>query len=177
MAIVSEAEVLVYDGRRVVLNDLFKGEPFALVFLRHLGCVFCREQVKEMTEFPNWNVAFVSMAQPEEAQEFREKMKSPHLFLCDPSAQLYDQFDVGRGSIKQVLGASNWKRGFEAMRNGAGVGAPVGDMFRLGAAFVVAEGQIVWEHHNEDASDNAGTRDIGFALERARSKIAAKGEV
>lgn len=178
MAHFSDLLVTREDGSTLLLGDLFEGSPFALVFLRHLGCVFCREQVKELADFPEWNVAFVSMAEPDEAARFKEKLKSPHVFLCDPEAALYERFRVGRGGLRQMFGGQNFRRGMEAMRKGAGVGAPVGDPWRLGATFVLdGSGAIRWEHRNMDASDNVLTRDIGSALERAGSGGVLEGKV
>ena len=167
----------IHDGRQIKLSEVYPDAPFALIFLRHLGCVFCREQVKEMAQLEGWNIAFVAMAEPEEAAQFREKMGSLATFICDPEAELYQKFSLERGSMKQVLGASNWKRGFQAMFKGNGVGAPVGDPFRLGGAFVMANGKITWEHRNRDAADNVRTIEVGRALQRTGLDISLEAKV
>lgn len=122
----------------------------------------------ELREKKEWNLIFVAMAAPEEAAEFRAKMESPHRFLCDPEAKLYDAFGLKRGGVKQMFNAHSFKRGFEAVRKGHGVGAPVGDPWRLGGTFVLdMTGRVRWEHRNEDAGDNAQLDELERALVRA----------
>ncbi|MCU0315585.1 MAG: AhpC/TSA family protein [Fimbriimonadaceae bacterium] len=119
----------------------------------------------ELREHDHWNVAFVVMANEGQAEAFRKKLRSPHRFICDPDKELYLQFGLGRGSVKQMFGWESWRRGAEAAKKGHSVGAPVGDPWQMGGSFVLDRcGTVIWEHRNTNASDNPTAHDIGLAL-------------
>src|SRR5262245_15276946 len=62
------------DGRSLL--ELSRGSPVLLVFLRHLGCIFCREALTKLAglratiEANGTRLAFVHMGSPEEAGPF-----------------------------------------------------------------------------------------------------------
>lgn len=154
-------------GTETPLDAVFCGEPFALVFLRHFGCPFCRQLVAEFAEHPELPVLFVGMANQERTARFKAKAGSPHRFVCDPKAELYEKFQVARGGPGRIFGPKNVRDYFRARRKGYGLQIPRADMWRLGAAFVIdGTGRVVWEHRNEHASDNVQINDIRIALNR-----------
>ena len=135
---VPESGVLRYDGETVSLHGLAKPKPVALVFLRHLGCVFCREQVATLRDaLPQENVAFVSMADPKQTARFRIWMKSPHSFLCDTELRLYRAFGLQKASLGALVGPKVVARGFQAYRAGFREGRVTGDRWQLGGTFVM----------------------------------------
>lgn len=111
----------------------------------------------------DWNVVFVCMASPEEARGFRDKMESPHRFICDPEKSLYADFGLKRGNLVQLFGPGVWRAGAKAAKHGVGV--PVGDPLQLSGSFVLnSEGEVLWEHRDRDAGDTAPVDEIGRAL-------------
>lgn len=165
--------VTLSTGEQKALADLYAEKPLALVFLRHFGCIFCREQVAELRAHPDWNVAFVTMGDVVGAADFKVLMKSPHTFLCDPDAKLYEEFGLERGSVKQMFSGEVWARGFQAARKGHTVGRPVGDPWRMPGEFVIdTSGTVVWEHRPRHAGESATTSQIEAALKKA-AKAAA----
>ncbi|ARU41634.1 hypothetical protein CCB80_10980 [Armatimonadetes bacterium Uphvl-Ar1] len=116
-----------------------------------------------LREKADWNVVFVCMAPPEEAEKFRLKMESPHRFVCDPGKQLYEVFGLKRGSLVQLFGPNVWRAGVRAGKHGVGV--PVGDPLQLSGTFVLnSSGEVTWEHRDRDAGDTAPVDSIGQAL-------------
>lgn len=155
-------------GEEISLRSLYEERPLALVFLRHFGCIFCREQVADLRDHPDRNIAFVCMAGPDEAEDFRRLMKSPHVFLCDPEAKLYEDFELERGSVKQMFGGEVWRRGFGAGLKGHAVGRPVGDPWRMPGEFILGtDGSVVWEHRPRHAGDHSPADVLIGALEKA----------
>lgn len=152
---VPEFGVLRHDGTHVSLYCLAASGPVALVFLRHLGCVFCREQVATLRDaLPDANVAFVTMAEPRLAARFRAWMRSPHPFLCDPDRALYRAFGLERGSPGVVLAPRVLARGLSALRAGHRQGLPAGDVWQLGGTFVMdGEGGVLAAFPARDAGD------------------------
>ena len=47
----TDVTVLDLEGRPVRLGDLWKDRRAVLVFVRHFGCLFCRQQVAELTPY------------------------------------------------------------------------------------------------------------------------------
>lgn len=165
---VGDIAVTLDSGKESRLDAVFCGEPFALVFLRHYGCPFCRQLVDEFSEHPELPVLFVGMANLERTARFKAKSGSPHRFICDPMAELYETFQVARVGPGRIFGPKDVKAYFRARQKGYGIHIPRADMWRLGAAFVFdGSGRIVWEHRNAHASDNVSVRDIQVALKRA----------
>jgi peroxiredoxin len=147
--------VTLHTGETVELSSLCQDKPLALVFLRHFGCLFCREQISQLRPFPDANVVLVAMAKVEETAEFRERMESPQLYISDPNKALHDLFGLRRGSFTQMLNANTFKRGVAAARAGFRNGLPKGDPWMLAGTFVIQpSGQISFTHLSRDASDN-----------------------
>ncbi len=154
--------VVALDGKEQKdLASFYRERPLVLIFLRHFGCIFCREQVAQLRSHPEWNVLFVTMGTQEEATEFRQSMESPHRFISDPNKRLYEDFGLRRGSFGQMFSPRTFKRGFQATRAGNSVGKPVGDPWQLSGAFLIGtDGRVLGEHRSSDASDNLTTEDI-----------------
>jgi peroxiredoxin len=150
-----DVEVQLSSGQSVPLSSLYGERPLVLVFLRHFGCTFCKEQVANLRVHLNLNVAFVSMASPQQAEEFRLKMGSPHPFICDTRQELYQAFGLGRGSGKQMFNPKVFVRGFGATLRGHFVGLPIGDPWQMPGVFKIeTDGKVSWEYRSMDASDN-----------------------
>lgn len=153
-------------GELSTWSDVLSGGPVAVVLLRHFGCTFCREHVADLRSLPPEKVVFVAMSTAKEAAQFRQKMRSPHRFVCDPEAKIYDHVGLGRGTVGQMFGLKVWVRGAQAVAKGHGVGPPVGDPWRLSGTFVVnSVGVVTWAHQSRDASDLASA---GVILDQLR---------
>jgi len=161
-----DVSVLLDTGEHICLDQIYREQSVALVFLRHLGCVFCRRHVSMLKRHPELNVQFVCMATPEEAAAFREKQQLERPFLCDSERSLYKLFNLGRAKTAQVIAPKVIMRSIGALRHG--IGRPENDPLQLGGAFVIdTKGEIIWSHRQQDISDLARTEDIAAALQRA----------
>jgi hypothetical protein len=163
---VSESCVLKHDGETAPLFSLASERPVALVFLRHLGCIFCREQVATLRDtMPEANIAFVTMAEPRLAARFRTWIRSPHLFLCDADHKLYTAFGLERGTFAQVLAPQIGIRALSAMRRGHFPGRLIDDPWQLGGTFVMdGEGNVSASFPASDAGDHPSPEALRKAL-------------
>lgn len=158
--------VAMSDGSTSSLQDLAAEGPIGLVFLRHIGCIFCRKQVALLRGLPPGAVVFVGMELPEALAEFCQRLRSPHRFASDPERKLYNAFGVGTGTIGQVLGPRVLVKGLGALRYGNG--RPTSDPMQLGAAFVIArDGSVAWSHRARDAADLVSAAALADALAAA----------
>ena len=147
------------DGRSVAA--LSEEAPRLLVFLRHFGCTFCREALADLSarrariEADGTRLLIVHMGTPAEGREVLARYGLGDVDqVSDPSAGLYRAFRLGRGSFGQLFGWRSWVRGIVAgVLRGHGVGAPVGDGFRMPGVFLVHEGRVLREHRHRDAAE------------------------
>lgn len=144
-----------------IWDDSFKA-PIVLVFLRHFGCTFCRETVgsiasiEEKLKKKGYQVVFVHMSDPENADEFFSKyFNYPVHHISDPSKKLYQEFGVGSGNFWELFGVQTWVKGmYYAFAKGrGGPEESDGDIKQLGALFVIKDGAIVSSHYASNASD------------------------
>jgi hypothetical protein len=125
---------------------------------------------------PVESIVFITTAEPEAAERFRSWIHSPHVFLSDPSAELFDAFGVARGEAGQLFSPTVIARGFVSLLRGNINGLPAGDPMRLGGTFVLTpSGEVAWSHVAADASDNASLADIQAAISAVGGATAAVG--
>ena len=144
------------------LNDASQEKPVLLVFLRHFGCVFCREAMKDIGnkrsewEKRNINVVLVHMSDEETSEKYFDKYGIPGIEnISNPSCSLYASFGLTKGSASQLFGLKNWIRGFEVtVIKGLPLGLrQIGDGFQMPGVFLISEGQIMDSYIHASASD------------------------
>ena len=128
-------------------------QPVMLVFLRHFGCIFCKEALldisnqRETIESKGSKIVFVHMATDEIAQEYLEKFQLQDVSrISDPTSQYYRLFGLGKGSITQLFGLSTFIRGFDiVVQKGQPIeynSGHLGDSFQMPGVFVLQNGKI-----------------------------------
>ncbi len=156
------------DGQPVALSDFWRRGPVLLVFLRHFGCMFCREQVaqlrKDYGHFQAAGVEIVCVAQGDAktGKAFSIFFDLPFPVLtCGNDLSVFHAYGLGRGTRGQLFGWRSWTRGFLATLRGHLIGKLVGDGFQMPGVFLVdAQGVIRYAHRHKDATDNPGTREL-----------------
>ena len=73
--------------------------------------------------------------------------------ISDSDRRLYQAFGLKRGTVGQVMGPRTWWRGFKAAIAGHRVGKPVGDIYQMSGAFLVADGTIVRRFESKHSGD------------------------
>jgi peroxiredoxin len=143
------------------LQELTTERPHLVVFLRHFGCTFCRETLADLVdrrhdiEAHGLGIALIHMGDETEAAAFLSHYGLDDLSrIADPGQHLYRAARLHRGSLWQLLGPKVWWR---ALAGGAlrehGVGRLLGDGFQMPGAFVVSEGQVLYEFRHRSAAD------------------------
>jgi peroxiredoxin len=161
------SNVTLHTGESVSLESLYKQGGLVLNFLRHLGCVFCREQIAELRKVASDRLVMVSMADVTATASFRDKMESPQAYISDPNKGLYEQFGLKKGTFGQVMGSGTISRGLRALARGHGLGKPVGDPLMLAGTFLInRSGEVVYSHFAASASDSLPGSEIAKLLER-----------
>lgn len=142
-------------GETRELSEFYKEKPLILVFLRHLGCVFCREQIAELREFKTENIVLVCMGRIREASDFKNKMEIPQVLVSDPNKLLYEAFGLRRGSFGQILNPTLTRKSIRLMKEGHRPGMVRHDPWMMAGVFrIEQDGEVSYSHFASDISDN-----------------------
>lgn len=156
----NELQSYVRTSEGKTLAETSHQENVLLVFIRQFGCLFCRENVTEMSKFQNvindkkLKLVFVHMGDPAYADEFFSKyFDHPVAHISDPGRHLYKSLNLKRGTFFQLFGPMTWLRGFwVTFIKGIFQGRTEGDPLQLGGIFILSRGQIVYEQKIPRAS-------------------------
>jgi hypothetical protein len=140
------------------LRDQLADQATLLIFLRHFGCIFCRETVGDLRalsekdpSFPS--VLFFSQGSPTEARVFLNRYWSSGRSISDPELGFYEAFGVHQGSFLQTIGPGVLLSTRRAAAKGYENGPRDGDIWRMPGAFLVRGGDILWRHEFRHAAD------------------------
>ena len=148
------------EGRSIV--ELSKEKPLLLVFLRHFGCIFCREALQDLSKLQDeifekgGDLVFVHMSDKETAEQYfqRYKLKNPK-WISDPDCNYYEQFGLLKGTLNQLFGFKTWVRGFDsAVLKGNGMSwKQLGDGFQMPGVFLIERGDIKYSFIHNSVAD------------------------
>jgi peroxiredoxin len=133
------------------LWELSFQHPVLIVFVRHLGCTFCREalgdlrQQAERIATAGVKTVVVHMASAEEGQQMLDRYGLQDVTaISDPERRLFRAFELPLGTWWQLFGLGVvWRALAEGVIFRYGFGRMVGNPLQLTGAFLVDRGQIV----------------------------------
>jgi peroxiredoxin len=112
-------------------------------------------RAREKFSKAGFNVVFVGLGTPEQAEQFRKEFSLTFPIICDPHKRLYRMFDLGRGSIANMASPGVLLRGLRALSQGYSPGMPRGDVMQLPGVFLIdTEGTIRYAYFSKNASDH-----------------------
>lgn len=139
--------------------DASGDEVSLLVFLRHFGCIFCRETLADLRaaseadpDYPR--VLFFFQGSATEGRAFLRRYWPDARAVADPELQFYDYFGVRRAGFIEALGPRVLLAQRRAKSKGHENGDRSGDIWRMPGVFAVAGREIVWAHHPTHAADH-----------------------
>jgi hypothetical protein len=152
-------EFRTQDG--TALADLAEETPVLLVFLRHFGCTFAREAIRDIAtrraviEATGSRLVLVHMAHDALAAAMLTRYGLRDVRrVSDPDRRLYAAFDLARGTVGQVFGPGLWVRMFSAgVLAGHRIGRVVGDGMQMPGVFLVYRGQIIRSFRHKTIAD------------------------
>jgi peroxiredoxin len=145
----------------VSLLEMSQLEPTLIVFLRHLGCTFCREALSDLRkqkakiESNGVRVALVHMSSEPEAEQFLSRYDLQDMpRVSDANQAVYRAFGLERGKLLQLFGLKTWVRGFQSVFIGGNrQGLPVGDSFQMPGVFLVFHGEVLKSYRHQSPAD------------------------
>lgn len=153
-------ESMTTNGGKTVA-EISKEKPVLLVFLRHFGCLFCREALKDLSakreEFSdkNINLIFVHMAEEDVAQQYFEDFGLTGVdHISDPECKYYSRFGLVKGTYSQLFGFKNWIRGVELTTKGIPFSLKqIGDGFQMPGIFMIRNQKVEGSFIHKSAAD------------------------
>lgn len=143
-------EMTTNDGSK--LKDLTFRNPVMLIFLRHFGCVFCKEAMKDLSrkrkrfEDQGFQIIFVHMSDTDTANAYFKKYGLEGItFINDPNQMYYKAFGLMRGSFTQLYGLQTWIRGFKVKREHGyelELAKKLGDSTQMPGVFILMDGEL-----------------------------------
>lgn len=154
------------DGTTTLRAQLDPFRPTLLLLLRHLGCIFCREMVKDVRiaadradagrgeqRYPR--VVFVHQGTLEQGARFFGRYWPGATAISDPRRRIYDGLGAQRGSLGQVLGPRACACALRAVMKGHAAGRKVGHWRIMPAALLVSpDGRVLHRHPFRHAGDH-----------------------
>ena len=140
------------DANGVSISEHSHAAPMLLLFLRHVGCPFCRRTLREVQqarldiEANGYTIGVVHMDSESTVNAALEKAGLADLpRFHDPDQLLYAALDVKRLPMRALFSPRTWTRGFEF---GAkyGYSWPESDPMQLPGAFLIDQGQVIAGH-------------------------------
>ncbi|MDW8344362.1 MAG: peroxiredoxin-like family protein [Verrucomicrobiae bacterium] len=146
---------------REQLLERSRQRPILLVFLRHLGCTFCRETLADISRRRRdiaklgADIVLVHMADPQQWEGFIRRYGLQDVTaIHDPGKELYRAFGLGRGTLRQLFGLRVWLRGIAAgIFRGHGLSIPRQDPWQMPGVFVLKDGKITAAYRHRYVSD------------------------
>jgi peroxiredoxin len=171
LAALLAATVLDLDGSKVRIGALTTRGPVLLVFVRHFGCLFCKEQVAEVLarreDFAARGVEpiVVGNGSVEDAKAFAREHAAGLRVLTDPHREAYCAAGMKRGaSTSMSFGVM--KRATRAMMNGYRQTKTQGDPFQQGGVLALgADGRVRYRFISEEAGEHPALNDVLRALD------------
>jgi peroxiredoxin len=176
----AEITVLDPEGNTVRLGDLWADRPAVVVWLRHFGCLFCKEQTAEFrSRIPEIarrgaGLVFVGNGNAHYAKGFRDEFCPDCTLLTDPRLASYKAIGA-RGGLVNTLGPQAWAAGIRAFRRGATQERTQGHPFQQGGVLVIEPGtKVTYSYLSKAAGDHPRVDDVIAAIPVAASATAAR---
>ena len=154
------------------LADQIGESETLLVFLRHFGCMFCREMVSDIRSAKEANpkypeVLFFFQGSPTEGRAFLRRYWPDVRAIADEDQSFYTDFGVDRGNLLQIFGPSAWLSSSRARSKGHAPGERSGDIMRMPGLFLVRGAEILWSHRFAHQADHPDFRTLPDEARRA----------
>jgi peroxiredoxin len=148
------------NGFAVNLSYFWRERPTVVVFLRHFGCPFCREQIlilrKAYNAFKSSGIDIVCVGQgPHKAgKAFSVYFDLPFpILVCGDDYTVYGNYGLLKATHQQLYGFQVLLRGMVALKNG--IRKSEGDNNQMPGVFAVnTSGAVIYTHRSLYQADN-----------------------
>lgn len=143
------------------LEQMSRRQAVLLVFLRHLGCTFCREALSDLARqresiaAQGGQLVLVHMGSDEDGERLLRRYGLHEVpRVSDKQRSLYRAFGLPRGTLSELFGPWVWWRGMQVgLFNGHGAGKRIGDGFQMPGVFLLFHGQVIGSYRHQSIAD------------------------
>jgi peroxiredoxin len=164
--------LLDQQNRPVALADFWRQGPVFLNFIRHFGCIFCREWLAELDEYESefraggLQVLAIAQGKPRHAERYCGALAPGVSCLMDEGTQPYYAYGLQRGNISELASFQVAKATLRALSKGARVGKTIGDPTMMPGMFLIdQQGRIRYTYYSQHAGDHPRIASILAAAE------------
>jgi hypothetical protein len=143
------------DGLNVL--KISESKPILLVFLRHFGCVFCKEvlvNLKNSSAANKYQLVFVHMVDNDVARNYLSDFKDA-ILISDPNFNLYRAFNLKKGTLLQLFNMKSIIKAIKLFFKGITVGPLLGNGFQMPGTFVIYNKSIIYSYRPENVAEEA----------------------
>lgn len=143
------------------IQSAAEAHRFVIVFLRQLGCVFCRRRMSELVALkPRLDslgvpLICVSNGSEKHAKKLLAEIGLTCPVLLDKPQKLYKLMNLQRGLRPALLNSKTLSKLGETLRMGFRQGTTSGDQLQLGGYFVCQGQKVLFAHVDRFSGDNA----------------------
>lgn len=144
------------------LFDLSHERPVLLIFLRHIGCIFCQEALKDIKnqksdiQDMNVKIILVHLASSAEGQRFFEEFGLGDLdHISDETCKLYEDFGLIKTNRRELFGFQVLLKSAESsvIRGNWPRASRIGDGFQMPGVFILENGIVKDSYVHQRISD------------------------
>jgi hypothetical protein len=172
LAALAGIHVLDLEGRLVELASLWRERCVVVAFLRHFGCILCRQRaalldgLRAEIRARGAGLVLIGSGTHTQAREFAQSAAFAGELYVDPKREAFQALGLHR-SVLRVLDPRALWRAAAARRAGFRGGPLAGDPWQQGGTLVVGPGnRLHFAHRDRRADDHARTEDLLGALAR-----------
>lgn len=144
------------------LAELSRERPQLVVFLRHIGCTFCRQALGDLAKqratisASGTGIVVVHMESEALAAGLFERYGMGDVpRISDPQRRLYEAAGVPRGNLLQVAGPDVWLPGLASLLTGHIPTVPTSDVFQLPGAILLKDGKVLRSFYSKTSAERA----------------------
>lgn len=150
---------VTYTNQGNDLRSITENNTVMLIFLRHLGCTFCREalddlsKIKQELQQQNIKLVFVHMADETYGEQYlNDYGLAGEEHISDPDMSLYEYFGLQKGGFRELYGLKVWSRAF-SLDYGGETKKQLGNIKQMPGIFVINQGKIISSFVHKSAAD------------------------
>lgn len=156
------------EGRPARLSDLWQDKPLVLVFVRHFGCIFCREHLALLKQaYPRFvdaggQIVCVGQGPHTVAKAIHILLGLPFpLLTCGDDLAVFRAWGLQRASWAQIFSPATFAGALRAMLHGHKQSGVVGDGAQKAGSFVIdRRGTVRFAYRNKGLADHASNEDL-----------------
>lgn len=156
-----DSVVVNTDNKPVNLADLWSDGPTLLVFLRHFGCIFCRERLNQLAhsqaeiEAAGLRIVAVGIGEAQHAEQYCAPIVPQALCLASEDAAIYQSYGFSHVKLGDILSFTAVKNTVRAFTTSTVFREVTGDFRMIGGTLLVdKDGVVQYAYYSKTPGDH-----------------------